>query len=134
MLPRLASFHFEHTHSHARARPHRSAGPWFYRARAAAGEALAPEEDGARCAVAPAMAAAAAGDGGGGPEEGVGESSSPPRDPAPAASGGSGGGGRGGGLRDICREVFERLVSDGHAAGSELLAQLEAHFNRLPIR
>ena len=79
----------------------------------------------------------AAGDGGGGPEEGVGESSSPPRDPgpaaaaAPAASGGSGGGGS---LRDICREVFERLVSDGLAAGSELLAQLEAHFNRLPIR
>jgi hypothetical protein len=84
--------------------------------------------------------AAVAGDGGGGPEEGVGESSSPPRNPvlapAPAASGGSGsgGGGRGGGLRDICREVFERLVNDGHRAGSELLAQLEAHFNRLPIR
>lgn len=83
--------------------------------------------------------AAVAGDGGGGPEEGVGESSSPPRNPvlapAPAASGGSGsgGGGRGGGLRDICREVFERLVNDGHRAGSELLAQLEAHFNRLPI-
>lgn len=82
------------------------------------------------------MAAAAAGDGGGGPEEGVGESSSPPRDPAPAASGGSGGGGRGRGgeHRDICREVFERLVSDGHAAGPELLEQLEAHFNRLPVR
>ncbi|RLM69429.1 serine/threonine-protein kinase STY46-like isoform X2 [Panicum miliaceum] len=84
------------------------------------------------------------GDGGGGPggaEEGVGESSSPPRAPAPAASGGSGGGGRGGGGgvggRDVCREVFERLVADGHVeaagdSGPELRAQLEAHFARLP--
>ncbi|OEL16095.1 Serine/threonine-protein kinase STY17 [Dichanthelium oligosanthes] len=83
--------------------------------------------------------------GGGGAEEGVGESSSPPRAPlsapAAAASGGSGGGSRGGGGgaggRDICREVFERLVADGHveAAGAsapELRAQLEAHFARLP--
>ena len=93
---------------------------------------------------APAMAEE--GDGGGGAEEGVGESSSPPRAPAPApaASGGSGGGGRGGGGggvggRDVCREVFERLVADGHveaagASGPELRARLEAHFARLPIR
>ncbi|CAO2145683.1 unnamed protein product [Urochloa humidicola] len=75
-------------------------------------------------------------------EEGVGESSTPPRAPAPApapaASGGSGrGGGGGAGGRDICREVFERLVADGHmeavgASGPELLARLEAHFARLP--
>ncbi|CAL4989476.1 unnamed protein product [Urochloa decumbens] len=84
---------------------------------------------------------------GGGAEEGVGESSSPPRAPArapvpaPGASGGSGGGGRGGGGgaggRDICRDVFERLVTDGHveavgASGPEFLARLEAHFARLP--
>lgn len=74
---------------------------------------------------------AAAGGGGGGPEEGVGESSSPARDPAPAPAA-SGGSGRGGGLRGICREVFERLVDNGHAAGPELRAQLEAHFARLP--
>ncbi|KAL6658381.1 hypothetical protein ACP70R_003967 [Stipagrostis hirtigluma subsp. patula] len=93
------------------------------------------------------MEAAAAGGGGGGAEEGVGESSSPPRGaapapafapaPVPAGSGGSGGGGGGGGLRGICREVFERLVADGHpeaagASGPELRAQLEAHFGRLP--
>jgi len=86
---------------------------------------------------------AAEGDGGGGAEEGVGESSSPPRAPAPSASGGSGGGGRGGGGgvggRDVCREVFERLVADGHveaagASGPELRARLEAHFARLPTR
>nr|CAB3489188.1 unnamed protein product [Digitaria exilis] len=85
--------------------------------------------------------------GDGGAEEGVGESSSPPRSPAPvpvpvpAASGGSagrvGGGGGGAGGRDICREVFERLVADGHveaagASGPELRARLEAHFARLP--
>ncbi|XP_062182594.1 serine/threonine-protein kinase STY46-like isoform X2 [Phragmites australis] len=82
---------------------------------------------------------AVAAGGGDGAEEGVGESSSPPREavPAPAASGGSGGGAGGGGLRDICREVFERLVADGHieavgASGPEIRAQLEAHFNRLP--
>ncbi|KAL6640842.1 hypothetical protein ACP70R_021965 [Stipagrostis hirtigluma subsp. patula] len=93
------------------------------------------------------MEAAAAGGGGGGAEEGVGESSSPPRGaapapafapaPVPAGSGGSCGGGGGGGLRGICREVFERLVADGHpeaagASGPELRAQLEAHFGRLP--
>ncbi|KQJ92138.1 serine/threonine-protein kinase STY46 [Brachypodium distachyon] len=82
---------------------------------------------------------------GGGPaaavEEGVGESSSPPRDappaPAPAPSGGSGGGGGAGGggaSRDICAEVFERLVADGNdeAAGPDFRAQLDAHFARLP--
>ncbi|XP_022685045.1 serine/threonine-protein kinase STY46 isoform X2 [Setaria italica] len=88
----------------------------------------------------------AGGGGPGGAEEGVGESSSPPRAPAPApapaasgGSGGRGGGGGGGGVgaRDICREVFERLVADGHveavgASGPELRARLEAHFARLP--
>ncbi|CAO2147763.1 unnamed protein product [Urochloa humidicola] len=80
---------------------------------------------------------------GGGAEEGVGESATPPRAPAPApapaASGGSGRGGGGGGAggRDVCREVFERLVADGHmeavgASGPELRARLEAHFARLP--
>ncbi|KAG2555930.1 hypothetical protein PVAP13_8NG046201 [Panicum virgatum] len=91
------------------------------------------------------MAEEGDGGGGGGPggaEDGVGESSSPPRAPAPAASGASGGGCRGGGGggvggRDVCREVFERLVADGHveaagASGPELRAQLEAHFARLP--
>ncbi|XP_062197496.1 serine/threonine-protein kinase STY46-like [Phragmites australis] len=88
-------------------------------------------------------AAAGCGGGPGGAEEGVGESSSPPCDAAPAASGGGGGGGGsgggagGGGLRDICREVFERLVADGHveaagASGPELRARLETHFSRLP--
>ncbi|CAO2153164.1 unnamed protein product [Urochloa humidicola] len=77
---------------------------------------------------------------GGVAEEGVGESATPPRAPAPApaASGGSGrGGGGGAGGRDVCREVFERLVADGHmeavgASGPELLACLEAHFAVLP--
>ncbi|CAN6362345.1 unnamed protein product [Urochloa humidicola] len=80
---------------------------------------------------------------GGGAEEGFGESSTPtpPRAPtpapAPAASGGSGGGVRGGGGGAGGREVFERLVADGHveavgASGPELLARLEAHFARLP--
>jgi hypothetical protein len=79
--------------------------------------------------------------GGGGAEEGVGESSSPPRVPAPSASGGSGRGGGGAGaeglgLRDVCREVFERLVADGHAEAllPGLRARLEAHFARLPTR
>ncbi|KAK3118465.1 hypothetical protein QOZ80_9BG0699500 [Eleusine coracana subsp. coracana] len=85
--------------------------------------------------------AAAAPAGGGGTQEGVGESSSPPRGPAPvpSASGGSGRGGEGagvggGGLRDVCREVFERLVADGHAETfvPDLRARLEAHFARLP--
>ncbi|XP_039824086.1 serine/threonine-protein kinase STY46-like isoform X5 [Panicum virgatum] len=100
---------------------------------------------GGRAVRAPAMAEEGDGGGGGGPggaEDGVGESSSPPRAPAPAASGASGGGCRGGGGggvggRDVCREVFERLVADGHveaagASGPELRAQLEAHFARLP--
>ncbi|TVU26767.1 hypothetical protein EJB05_29328 [Eragrostis curvula] len=90
------------------------------------------------------MAAAAQAGGGAGAEEGGGESSSPPRGPAPApaVSGGSGGGrggagAGGGGLRDVCREVFDRLVADGHAEvagalGPELRARLEAHFARLP--
>ncbi|XP_044949228.1 serine/threonine-protein kinase STY8-like isoform X2 [Hordeum vulgare subsp. vulgare] len=72
---------------------------------------------------------------GGGVEEGVGESSSPPRSapPAPAVSGGSGGGG--GAPRDICTQVFERLVADGNeeAAGPDFRVQLEAHFARLPF-
>ena len=43
------------------------------------------------------------------------------------------------GGRDVCREVFERLVADGHveaagASGPELRARLEAHFARLPTR
>lgn len=85
-------------------------------------------------------AAAAPAGGGGGAQEGVGESSSPPRGPAPApsASGGGGRGGRagGGGLRDVCREVYERLVADGHAEtlAPDLRARLQAHFARLPIR
>ncbi|KAM3273625.1 hypothetical protein ACQJBY_043049 [Aegilops geniculata] len=72
---------------------------------------------------------------GGSVEEGVGESSSPPREapPAPAVSGGSGGGG--GAPRDICTQVFERLVADGNeeAAGPDFRVQLEAHFARLPF-
>ncbi|CAL4904088.1 unnamed protein product [Urochloa decumbens] len=81
------------------------------------------------------MVAAAAAEGGfgGGVEEGVGESSSPPRDaaPVPAGSGGSGGGG---GARDICGQVLERLVADGHAEASdpEFRDKLVAHFGRLP--
>lgn len=79
---------------------------------------------------------------GGAAQEGVGESSSPPRgpEPAPSASGGSGRGGGagagGGGLRDVCREVYERLVADGHAETfvPGLRARLEAHFARLPTR
>ena len=73
----------------------------------------------------------------GGPvEEGVGESSSPPREyaapPAPASSGG----GSGGGARDICAQVLERLVADGHAEASdpEFRDRLAAHFGRLPHR
>ncbi|TVU50977.1 hypothetical protein EJB05_02376 [Eragrostis curvula] len=77
-------------------------------------------------------AEAAAGGSGGGVEEGVGESSSPPRDaaPAPAASGGSGGGG----VRDICAQVYERLVADGHEGASdpEFRDGIFAHFARLP--
>jgi hypothetical protein len=81
------------------------------------------------------VAAEAAGGGpGGGVEEGVGESSSPPRDaaPAPAASGGSGGGG----ARNICGQVYERLVADGHEGASdpEFLENIVAHFARLPHR
>ncbi|VAI29617.1 unnamed protein product [Triticum turgidum subsp. durum] len=72
---------------------------------------------------------------GGSVEEGVGESSSPPREapPAPAVSGGSGGGG--GAPRDICTQVFERLVADGNeeVAGPDFRVQLEAHFARLPF-
>lgn len=81
-------------------------------------------------------AEAAAGGPGGGVEEGVGESSSPPRDaaPAPAVSGGSGG--SGGAARDICGQVYERLVADGHEAASdpEFREKLLAHFARLPHR
>jgi hypothetical protein len=73
----------------------------------------------------------------GGPvEEGVGESSSPPRvDAAPAPSGSVGSGGRGG-AGDICAEVLERLVADGHAEASdpEFRDRLAAHFGRLPHR
>ncbi|RCV36118.1 hypothetical protein SEVIR_7G306100v4 [Setaria viridis] len=80
-----------------------------------------------------AAAAAAEGGLGGGVEEGVGESSSPPRDaaPVPAGSGGSGGGG---GARDICGQVLDRLVADGHAEASdpEFRDKLVAHFGRLP--
>ncbi|CAN6344490.1 unnamed protein product [Urochloa humidicola] len=80
-----------------------------------------------------AAAAAAEGGFGGGVEEGVGESSSPPRDaaPVPAGSGGSGGGG---GAGDICGQVLERLVADGHAEASdpEFRDKLVAHFGRLP--
>lgn len=75
----------------------------------------------------------------GGPvEEGVGESSSPPREdvapPAPAGSGGGSGGG--GGARDICAQVLERLVADGHAEASDrdFRDRLAAHFGRLPHR
>jgi hypothetical protein len=79
-------------------------------------------------------AEAAAGGPGGGVEESVGESSSPPRDvaPAPAASGGS----AGGGARDICDQVYERLVADGHVGTSdpEFRENLAAHFARLPHR
>ncbi|GJN28688.1 hypothetical protein PR202_gb16845 [Eleusine coracana subsp. coracana] len=86
--------------------------------------------------------AAAAPARGGAAQVGVGESSSPPRGPSPAvyASGGSGSGGGGGagavggGLRDVFREVFERLVADGHAKTllPDLRARLETHFARLP--
>ncbi|KAK3139388.1 hypothetical protein QOZ80_5AG0382470 [Eleusine coracana subsp. coracana] len=80
-------------------------------------------------------AEAAAGGPGGGVEEGVGESSSPPRDaaPAPAVSGGSGGSG-GAAARDICGQVYERLVADGHEGASdpEFREKLVAHFARLP--
>jgi hypothetical protein len=79
-----------------------------------------------------AAEAAAGGPGGGVEEEGVGESSSPPRDvaPEPAASGG------GGGARDICDQVYERLVADGHVGASdpEFRENLVAHFARLPHR
>jgi hypothetical protein len=77
-----------------------------------------------------AAEAAAGGPGGGVEEEGVGESSSPPRDvaPEPAASGG--------GARDICDQVYERLVADGHVGASdpEFRENLVAHFARLPHR
>nr|CAB3459456.1 unnamed protein product [Digitaria exilis] len=84
------------------------------------------------------MVAAAAAAAQGGPsvvsvEEGVGESSSPPREEAPVPSG-SGGSGGGGGARDICGQVLERLVADGHAEASdpEFREKLVAHFGRLP--
>jgi hypothetical protein len=81
------------------------------------------------------MVAAAAAEGGlgGGVEEGVGESSSPPRDAAPVPAG-SGGRGGGGGARDICGQVLERLIADGHAeaSDSEFRDKLVAHFGRLP--
>lgn len=73
-------------------------------------------------------------------EEGVGESSSPPREHAAAAAaapaGSGGGSGGGGGARDICAQVLERLVADGHAEASdpEFRDRLAAHFARLPHR
>nr|CAB3463152.1 unnamed protein product [Digitaria exilis] len=86
--------------------------------------------------VAAAAAATVAAQGGPsvvGVEEGVGESSSPPREEAPVPSG-SGGSGGGGGARDICGQVLERLVADGHAEASdpEFREKLVAHFGRLP--
>jgi hypothetical protein len=76
---------------------------------------------------------------GGGVEEGVGESSSPPRDAAPVVvlvPAGSGGGSGGGAARDICGQVLERLVADGHpeASDPEFRDKLVAHFGRLPHR
>jgi hypothetical protein len=49
----------------------------------------------------------------------------------PAGSGGRGGGG---GARDICGQVLERLIADGHAeaSDSEFRDKLVAHFGRLP--
>ncbi|KAL6642304.1 hypothetical protein ACP70R_020485 [Stipagrostis hirtigluma subsp. patula] len=80
-----------------------------------------------------AAAALAAGGPHGAVEEGVGESSSPPRDaaPEPAGSGGSGGAGA---ARDICGQVLDRLVADGHeeASDPEFREKIAAHFARLP--
>ncbi|KAL6906119.1 hypothetical protein ACP4OV_003720 [Aristida adscensionis] len=84
-----------------------------------------------------AAVAAAPGGPHGAVEEGVGESSSPPRDAAaaaPAAPAGSGGSGGAGGGRDICGQVLDRLVADGHeeAADPEFRDKIVAHFARLP--
>jgi len=44
--------------------------------------------------------------------------------------------GGGGGARDICGQVLERLIADGHAdaSDSEFRDKLVAHFGRLPHR
>lgn len=104
------------------------------------GERKLQKREGRRCAPGDLWSSAAAGmvaaeaAAGGGVEEGVGESSSPPRDAAPALPAGSGG--SGGAARDICGQVYERLVADGHEGASdpEFHERLVAHFARLPHR
>ncbi|KAL6639789.1 hypothetical protein ACP70R_022611 [Stipagrostis hirtigluma subsp. patula] len=68
-------------------------------------------------------------------KDGNGQSTSPICAAAAADSGGIVGRRRTMNRHDICCEVFKRLVANGHEASDlKFHAQLEAHFERLPLR